>query len=94
VSRNGKYRANALGVQTRMFLPKPIKKAMKTDRKVWNTAIIMAIWIRVLSVLKMLVWVSLDIISVKGIIEAHRRASTINIISPLKAKGTIRLVSR
>jgi hypothetical protein len=77
-----------------MFLPKPMKNAIKTDRKVWNMAIIVAIWIRVLSVLKMLVWDSLNIISVKGIIEAHRRASTINIISPLKAKGTSRLVSR
>jgi hypothetical protein len=77
-----------------MFFPKPMKNAMKTDRKVWNTAIIVAIWIRVLSVLKMLVWVSLDVISVKGIIEAHKTASTINIISPLKAKGTNRLASR
>jgi len=48
----------------------------------------------VLFVLKMLVWVSLDITSVKGIIEAHKMASTISIISPLKAKGTNMLVSR
>jgi hypothetical protein len=70
-----------------------MKNAMKTDRKVWNMAIIVAIWIRVLSVLKMLVWDCLDIISVKSIIGAHRMASTINIISPLKANGMMRLVS-
>jgi hypothetical protein len=86
--------ANAFGVQTRAFLPKPMKNAMNMDKKSWNMAIIVAIWIRVLSVLKMLVWVSLDIISVKGIIKAHRMASTINIISPLEANGTNMLVSR
>jgi len=94
VSRNGKYIARFFGVQTFAFFPKPMKKLRKTARKIWKTAIIAAIWTSVLLAWRIFVWVSFEMIMVATITVAHKTASAMKIVSPLKAVGIIRLVSR
>lgn len=81
-------------VQTFAFLPKPMKKLKSMARKSWKVAMMAASWSMVLSVRHIFIEYFFAKNKVATITAAQRAMFARKIISPPKAVGTIRLVTK